>query len=504
MDLCINGKCVESTLVSEMTITCQDLEGAIEVFATTGDDDVGLLDIAICSRTDCHLLECRQTIIPVQSTLGILEEVLEDHDDINLVNPLVVVTLFEASGSAQAPRTIWYPPSPHSDWTRIPSKAKKEKDPDRRHKMLWLDLQRTAEKLTGPADCCHFLRSLLGSSHHASPWGDGSDEEPFDTVAVVFNGSSDVLEKFRTSDASPSYFTHSISRLQIPAADPYWWVHNSTPNQCKKCDVSLIVYKRLPPRDAYALINEEDPSATLPEGCMWETFCRQADNDDDEDGKIIMQDYWRQVAPPYINHQQDYPNLLEPLIEQLQTIRDEALSIPTWPAWPERNHYSSNPLNPDAPAWTVFPLCHCFPANQVENRKWIKTTCAFAPKTTSLLRALLGDHLRTALFSRLNPETTLEAHTGWKDLANHVYRIHLPLVVPPGGLCGTWVDGAVETHHEGRPLCFDDSKVHRAFNYSKADRIVLILDIARPLTLPNGTATGGHTDELDDFINSLS
>ena len=106
----------------------------------------------------------------------------------------------------------------------------------------------------------------------------------------------------------------SIDKNDIDDDNMYWWVHNSTPNQCKKCDVSLIVYKRLPPRDAYALINEEDPSATLPEGCMWETFCRQADNDDDEDGKIIMQDYWRQVAPPYIIHQQDYPNLLEPLI----------------------------------------------------------------------------------------------------------------------------------------------------------------------------------------------
>lgn len=108
------------------------------------------------------------------------------------------------------------------------------------------------------------------------------------------------------------------------------------------------------------------------------------------------------------------------------------------------------------------------------------------------------------MFSRLSPETTLEAHTGWEDLANHVYRLHLPLLVPPGGLCGTWVDGVVETHEVGRPLCFDDSKVHRAFNYSHEDRIVLILDIARPSALPIGTATGGHTDELDHFIQSLS
>jgi aspartyl/asparaginyl beta-hydroxylase (cupin superfamily) len=152
----------------------------------------------------------------------------------------------------------------------------------------------------------------------------------------------------------------------------------------------------------------------------------------------------------------------------------------------------------------VFPLCHCFPANAVENRKFIDVTCAFVPQTVALLKEKLGDTLRTALFSRLDPQTTLEAHTGWQDLANHVMRVHIPLVVPAGGLCGTWVDGCVETHQEGRPLCFDDAKVHRAFNYSKEERIVLILDLARPSYLPLGHATGGHTEELDSFINSLS
>lgn len=33
-----------------------------------------------------------------------------------------------------------------------------------------------------------------------------------------------------------------------------------------------------------------------------------------------------------------------------------------------------------------------------------------------------------------------------------------------------------------------------------ADRIVLIVDLLRPSHLPRGTATGGHTPELDNFI----
>ena len=125
----------------------------------------------------------------------------------------------------------------------------------------------------------------------------------------------------------------------------------------------------------------------------------------------------------------------------------------------------------------------------------------------ALLEAL-GPTLRTALFSRLEPRTTLSAHTGWADLANHVLRVHIPLIIPEGeddlGLCGTWVDGCVETHRMGEVVCFDDSKVHRAFNYTNKERIVLIVDLARTDVLPFGTATGGHTDELDKFIKELT
>jgi hypothetical protein len=71
------------------------------------------------------------------------------------------------------------------------------------------------------------------------------------------------------------------------------------------------------------------------------------------------------------------------------------------------------------------------------------------------------------------------------------------------GLCGAWVDGCVNTHEGGRIMVFDDSKVHRAFNYSDGERVVLIIDLERPQDLPIGTATGGHSDELDDFISGF-
>ena len=508
MELCIDGKYLETKDVCETKMLSRELEDVIESFAVGVEEDSRMLDILICSRHDCRLLDCRRTIVPVQSTLGFMEESIIEKTQlcIDSANSALNITLFEALSVSCNSTCTTFPPPPHSEWTRTRSDCKQEQAPKQQSDVLWVDLQNTSVELTAPSDCCHFLRSLLGSSHHASPWGDDSDEKNYDAVAVVLTTASETLQRFRTTDASPSYFLHSISRLQIPSNDAQWWAQRSPTKNGDRCEATLLVYKKLPPRDAHMLQNPQNPSQNLTEGCMFESYCRQADNDadDDDNGEIRMQEFWRQVAPPYINHQQDYSTLMEPLIELWQTIRDEALAIPQWTAWPEKNHYSANPKNPDSPTWTVFPLCHCFPASQVENKKWIEATCAFVPKTISLLREHLGDHLRTALFSRLDPETTLEAHTGWEDLANHVYRLHLPLVVPSGGLCGTWVDGAVETHEEGRPLCFDDSKIHRAFNYSTEDRIVLILDIARPPSLPLGTASGGHTEELDDFINTLT
>ena len=84
-------------------------------------------------------------------------------------------------------------------------------------------------------------------------------------------------------------------------------------------------------------------------------------------------------------------------------------------------------------------------------------------------------------------------------------RCHLSLVVPPGECCSLIVEHEARLHREGEILVFDDSKVHRAVNASEegADRLVLIVDILRPMHIPLGTATGGHTKELDGFISQF-
>jgi hypothetical protein len=288
----------------------------------------------------------------------------------------------------------------------------------------------------------------------------------------------------------------------------------STAKSTTSTVATLVVYRRLAPRDHFS-VHHPVRGQLATTGCLWESCTPTSVPEQQEEGGPEPQQpqmHVRMVAPPYISCHDEYPGLVEPLLQptNFNILQHEGIAIQHWTAWPESQHYRARSSNSDSDSnvagapWKVFPLCHCFPASDVSHRQWIPMTCALVPQTVALLKSVLGDVLRTALFSRLDPEAVLEAHTGWEDLANHVVRLHIPMQVPPAGdLCGTWVDGCVETHAVGRPVCFDDSKTHRAFNYSDQDRIVLILDLARPSALPLGTATGGHSEELDKFIEQM-
>ena len=421
-----------------------------------------------------------------------------------------------------------------------------------------------------PGYVCHLLRSILQVNHHegdydphfVSPWAteehniDTSTDHVFGmllrnqldqggkantTSTISENDESfecDALEKrelvellkFRTGDACPSFYLYSVSPLRsdfnlesfvdmigndmdvngrIPSTRNNDYSFNG---ENGKDGYTLIVYRTLPPRDKFK-DKMHDKNLELPLGCLVEEIIPLGEKKDSQNTQH------RIVAPPYQSHQDIYGDLLQNVFmnpSSSEVLKNEVRRIPQWTAWPERNHYQSDydadadDIDGSYPAsWTVFPLVYCFPASDVSARKWIDKTCAFVPHTTTLLKKL-GPVLRTALFSRLDPRTTLGSHTGWADLANHVLRVHIPLMVPSGGsndgLCGTWVDGCVETHEEGRIICFDDSKTHRAFNYSEEERIVLIIDLERPtgVGFPNGTASGGHTNELDAFIKHFS
>ena len=53
-------------------------------------------------------------------------------------------------------------------------------------------------------------------------------------------------------------------------------------------------------------------------------------------------------------------------------------------------------------------------------------------------------------------------------------------------------------------LVFDDSKLHKAFNNSTQERLILIVDLLRPDYIPKGLARGDVTYELQAFIKQFN
>jgi ornithine lipid ester-linked acyl 2-hydroxylase len=105
---------------------------------------------------------------------------------------------------------------------------------------------------------------------------------------------------------------------------------------------------------------------------------------------------------------------------------------------------------------------------------------ARCPRTTALLDRVPG--LTTAFFSILGPGKRLPEHRGpYKG----VVRYHLGLKIPePASACGIRVGGQEAHWREGGSLVFDDTYLHEAWNETGEDRVVLFLDIVRPLTFP--------------------
>jgi aspartyl/asparaginyl beta-hydroxylase (cupin superfamily) len=106
--------------------------------------------------------------------------------------------------------------------------------------------------------------------------------------------------------------------------------------------------------------------------------------------------------------------------------------------------------------------------------------CARCPRTAELLEAIPG--LTTAFFSILSPGKHIGEHRGpWRG----VLRYHLALAVPePASAAGIVVGGQLAHWEEGSSLLFDDGYPHEAWNDTDGVRVVLFVDVVRPLRGP--------------------
>ena len=106
--------------------------------------------------------------------------------------------------------------------------------------------------------------------------------------------------------------------------------------------------------------------------------------------------------------------------------------------------------------------------------------CQRCPQSTQIIESIPG--MKTAFFSILLPGKHIPKHRGpYKG----VVRCLLGLKVPePREKCRIQVADQVAYWEEGKAMFFDDSFPHEAWNETDDIRVVLFLDIVRPMRFP--------------------
>ncbi len=108
----------------------------------------------------------------------------------------------------------------------------------------------------------------------------------------------------------------------------------------------------------------------------------------------------------------------------------------------------------------------------------IEENCRACPSTAAILDGL--PNLQNAWFSILAPGYHIPPHRG---PTKAVVRCHLGLRIPAEAeACRIRVGDQTRHWRAGRCLCFDDTFEHEVHNATEEARVVLFLDLDRPLT----------------------
>ncbi len=106
--------------------------------------------------------------------------------------------------------------------------------------------------------------------------------------------------------------------------------------------------------------------------------------------------------------------------------------------------------------------------------------CKLCPETARILETI--PKLQNAWFSILAPGYHIPPHRG---VTKMLIRCHLGLIVPQQrDRCLIRVGDQYSPWEEGKCIVFDDTYDHEVWNNTEQERVVLFLDIERPLRLP--------------------
>lgn len=157
------------------------------------------------------------------------------------------------------------------------------------------------------------------------------------------------------------------------------------------------------------------------------------------------------------------------LKDNWQTIRDEALALRRRGDIRASDAYDDLGFNSFfKTGWTRFYL------------KWYEASLpsarAHCPKTVALLEQCPSIH--GAMFAALPPGGSLVAH---RDPYAGALRYHLGLATPNDDRCRIYIDGEPYSWRDGEAIVFDETYIHKAYNETEQDRIILFCDVERPM-----------------------
>jgi aspartyl/asparaginyl beta-hydroxylase (cupin superfamily) len=180
------------------------------------------------------------------------------------------------------------------------------------------------------------------------------------------------------------------------------------------------------------------------------------------------------ARPPMFDIDATYP-ALRVLDRHKDEIRDEMLPLLAerhrLPKYHDvdRNQAAISAEAANGQAWRVFVL------------KWLaggaEANRARCPRTAKLLDQVPG--VISAFFSVLEPGKSVPAHDG--PYLGYL-RYHLALKVPAQNPPSIRIKDRVHTWVEGHSILFDDSWNHEVHNVSDDTRVVLIVDVFRPMS----------------------
>lgn len=145
-------------------------------------------------------------------------------------------------------------------------------------------------------------------------------------------------------------------------------------------------------------------------------------------------------------------------------IREEVLGLhPT-------SFYRENELIDRMGEWEVFWLFEVGEKNELN--------CSKLPATTAVIESHGAIQTIAGLIyvSKMRPGTHILPHRGPTNIR---VRCHLGIQVPEGD-CAISIGGEKKHWEEGRCLVLNDHQEHEAWNHTRFDRIVLIVDVWHP------------------------